>query len=156
MLKKIDNDFLCPISYQTPDDLFRYFFEVWNGIPYIETDRNGSQIQDATGFFAINRILSFSPVPSNNKFSKVNYNCLLTIATPSDDRQEIETLDRIGQYDEIIKLMANLEWINIFRSYFLCCDFEIENLNFVPVYNVNTNALAINYTGLEITFNLTI
>lgn len=163
ILKPIDHTFNCVVDPQTPDDIFKYILGGFNDLLYIETDNAGSQIRPvATKFFAVNRLITFGPVQTvdtsrvNAKYSQMSYDCLLTIAKPSDARQEVETISAPGQFDEITKEFLTKEFINIFRSYFACCGQTITALRIRPVWNVNTYVPATNYTGVEITFTLTI
>lgn len=160
ILKPIDETFVCVSNPTTPDDILNYVLGVFNGIAYVETDNNGAYLQNIAynEFFAVNRLLFFGPVASgaNNRYSGMTYDCLLTIARPSDPRQEVETIDVPGQFDEITKEFLTLDFINAFKSYFSCCGQSIANPRIKPVWNVNTYVPAINYSGVEITFTLTI
>jgi hypothetical protein len=164
ILKPIDENYLCVVDPQTPDDIFKYVFGVFNDLLFIETDNAGSQLRPVFDkFFAVNRLLAFGPIlnannQTANKYRQMSYNCLLTIAKPSDAGQEVENteLSRVGQFDEITSQFLTLDFANTFKKYFTCCGQEIENLRIRPVWNVNTYMLATNYTGVEITFTLTI
>ena len=165
ILKPIDQDFICVVDPKTPDDLFKYVLSEFNDMLYLETDNNGSQIRpQADKFFAVNRLVAFGPVQTvdssrtANKYSRMTYDCLLTIAKPSDARQEVENteLTNQGQFDEITKLFLALEFSNTFKKYFSCCGQEITAIRIRTVWNVNTYVLATNYTGVEITFTLVI
>lgn len=164
ILKPIDGTFVCPLNVQTPDDIFKYVLGVFNDMLFIETDNNGSQLRPiATKFFAVNRLLAFGPLSSANsltanKYSRMSYDCLLTIAKPSDASQEVENTEQtnVGQFDEITSQFLTLDFINYFGSYFKCCGYEITAPRIRPVWNVNTYMPATNYSGVEITFTLTI
>ena len=165
ILKPIDENFICVVDPQTPDQLLSYVLGVFSDMLYIETDNNGSQLRPKHDqFFAVNRLLAFGPVQNtdsartNNKYSRMSYDCLLTIAKPSDARQEVENteLTNVGQFDEITKQFLGLDFVNTFKSYFSCCGQTITAPRITPVWNVNTFMLATNYTGVEITFTLTI
>jgi len=164
ILKPIDETFNCVVNPQTPDDIFKYIFGEFNDLLFIQTDNNGSQIRPVHDkFFAVNRLLAFGPVvnansQTANKYSRMSYDCLLTIAKPSDARQEVENTEQtnVGQFDEITSQFLTLDFANTFKKYFTCCGQEIENIRIRPVWNVNTYVLATNYTGVEITFTLTI
>jgi hypothetical protein len=165
ILKPIDETYNCVVNPQTPDDLLKYVLGTFNDMLYIETDNNGSQLQpQADKFFAVNRLLAFGPVQTTdssrtaNKYSRMSYDCLLTIAKPSDARQEIENteLTNVGQFDAITSQFLGIDFPNTFRKYFTCCGQEITAPRIRPVWNVNTYMLGTNYTGVEITFTLTI
>jgi len=165
VLKPIDENYNCVVNPQTPDELFAYVLGVFNDMLYVETDNNGSQLQPAADkFFAVNRLLAFGPVQTTdssrtaNKYSRMSYDCLLTIAKPSDARQEVENteLTNQGQFDEITSQFLGLDFSNTFRKYFTCCGQDITAPRIRPVWNVNTYMLGTNYTGVEITFTLTI
>lgn len=165
ILKPIDETYICVVNPQTPDQLFAYIFGVFNDMLYVETDNNGSQLRPAADkFFAVNRLLAFGPVQTTdssrttNKYSRMTYDCLLTIAKPSDARQEVENteLTNQGQFDEITSQFLALAFSNTFRKYFTCCGQDVAALRIRPVWNVNTYMLGTNYTGVEITFTLTI
>lgn len=165
ILKPRDETYVCVVNPQTPDDLFAYVLGVFNDMLYIETDNNGSQLRPAADkFFAVNRLIAFGPVQitdssrTANKYSRMSYDCLLTIAKPSDARQEVENteLTNQGQFDEITSQFLGLDFSNTFRKYFSCCGQDITAPRIRPVWNVNTYVPATNYTGVEITFTLTI
>lgn len=163
ILKPIDETFVCVNEPETPDDIFKYVFGVFNDMLFIETDNAGSQIRPKAGlYFAINRLLAFGPVQtsslSNLRYSRMTYDCLLTIAKPSDAGQEVENteLTNEGQFDAITKEFLTLAFANTFKSYFGCCGHEITAFRIRPVWNVNTYAPATNYTGVEINFTLTL
>ena len=165
ILKPIDGTFACVVNPQTPDDIFKYIFGVFNDMLFLETDNAGSQVRPVpTKFFAINRLLAFDPQEissANNtrvRYSRMSYDCLLTIAKPSDAGQEVENteLTNQGQFDEITKEFLTLQFANTFKSYFSCCDQTLTGFRIRPVWNVNTYAPATNYTGIEINFTLTI
>lgn len=165
ILKPIDQTFVCVTNPETPDDILKYVLGVFNDLLFIETDNAGSQLRPvANKFFAVNRLLAFGPVQlsSNtrtaNRYSQMSYDCLLTIAKPSDASQEVESTEitRVGQFDEITTEFLKLEFINTFKSYFSCCDQMISPPRIRPVWNVNTYMPATNYSGVEITFTLTI
>jgi hypothetical protein len=158
ILKSLDETFVCAVA-TTPDDVLANIFG-FNDLLYVETDVAGSQLQNLnpTLFFAVNRVLTYGPVVNNsrNRYAQMKYDCMLTIARPSDARQEVETLDVPGQFDEITKELLTLDFINTFKSYFSCCDHLIEAIRCRPVWNVNTVVPAVNYSGVEITFSVTI
>ena len=158
ILKPIDGTFICALA-KTPGAVLAGFF-AYNNLLYVETDVAGSQLQPANGlYFGVNRVLAYGPVVNNsrNRYAQMQYDCMLTIATPSDARQEIETVDIIpGQFDLITKELLTLEFINTFKSYFTCCDYLIEAIRCRPVWNVNAMMPATNYTGVEINFTVTI
>lgn len=156
ILKPIDENYICPLA-TSPDDILRVLFE-FNGITYGETDIAGSQLQnlDPYKFFAINRLLNFVPVASNNKYSQATYNCLLTIAKPINHDLEVETVNVPGQFDTITKELLDLAFINQLRAYFKCCDYQIEITNVTPIWNSNRVAPAVNYSGVEINYSVTI
>lgn len=165
ILKPIDSGFTCVTDPQTPDDILSYVLGVFNDLLFIETDNAGSQLRPvADKFFAVNRLLAFGPVqtadPSRTavRYSSMNYDCLLTIAKPSDASQEVENTEQtnVGQFDEITSQFLGLDFVNTFKSYFSCCGQKITAPRIRPVWNVNTYMLATNYTGVEITFTLTI
>jgi len=165
ILKPIDETFVCVANPQTPDAIFKYVLGEFSNLLYIETDNMGSQLRPKPDqFFAVNRLLAFGPVQTsdnsrtNNKYSSASFDCLLTIAKPSDARQEIENteLTNVGQFDEITSQFLKLDFINTLRSYFACCGQTITAPRIRPVWNVNTYMPAVNYTGVEITFTLTI
>lgn len=164
ILKPIDNTFVCVVDPLTPDAILKYVLGIFNDMLYIETDNNGSQVRPISNkFFAVNRLLNFGPVQNvdsnrtNNKYSRMSYDCLLTIAKPSDAGQEIENTEitQEGQFDEITSQFLTLEFINILKSYFSCCGQNITAPRIKPVWNVNTYMPAVNYSGVEITFTLT-
>lgn len=158
ILKPIDETFSCVLA-TTPDEVLANIF-TFNNLLYVETDLAGSQLQPANGlYFGVNRVLAYGPVANNsrNRYAQMQYDCMLTIATPSDARQEIETVDtNTGQFDLITKELLTLDFINTFKSYFTCCDYLIGVIRCHPVWNVNTMMPATNYTGVEINFSVTI
>ena len=159
ILKPIDGNYVCVVNPLSPDDVFKYVLGAFNDILYIETDNAGAQLRPVDGkYFAVNRLIAFGPVEhlSNNKYSSMAYDCLLTIATPSNASLEVETVDVPGQFDTITKEFLTLDFINIFKSYFSCCDMRVTAPRIRPVWNVGTYAPAVNYSGVEITFTLTI
>ena len=158
ILKPIDGTFSCVLA-TTPDEVLANIF-TFNDLLYVETDVAGSQLQPAEGlWFGVNRVLAYGPIANNsrNRYAQMSYDCMLTIATPSDARQEVETVDtKAGQFEQITKELLTLDFINTFKSYFTCCDYLIENIRCRPVWNVNTMMPATNYTGVEINFTVTI
>ena len=156
ILKPIDENYICPLA-TSPDDILRTLFD-FNNIVYVETDIVGSQLQnvDPYSFFAVNRLLNFNPIASNNKYSQAVYNCVLTIAKPSNPALEVETINVSGQFDTITKELLKLEFINQLRAYFKCCDFEMNITSVTPFWNSNKVVPAINHTGIEINFNVKI
>lgn len=163
ILKPIDGTFACVNEPETPDDIFKCVFGVFNDMLFLETDNAGSQVRPVPNkFFAINRLLAFGPAVVSNqanlKYSRMSYDCLLTIAKPSNASQEVENteLTNEGQFDAITKEFLTLQFSNTFKSYFGCCGHEITGFRIRPVWNVNTYAPAVNYSGVEINFTLTI
>lgn len=158
ILKPIDETFVCPVAV-SPDNVLANFF-TFNELLYIETDIAGSQLSDVDpySFFGVNRVLSFAPIAANSraKYSQLKYECILTIAKPVDPSLEVETVNVPGQFDTITKELLTLEFINTFKSYFTCCGFLIENIRCVPIWNSNRAVPAINHTGVEITYTVTI
>lgn len=158
ILKPIDDNYVCAVAY-TPADILRAI-SVFNGLVYVETDSKGSQLRDLSpyDFFMVNRVLSFGPVQqtSSNKYSRMRYECLLTIAQPINPDLEVETVNVPGQFDEITAQFLTLEFTNLFRAYFNCCGHTVDNIRFRPIWNSNVAIPAINHSGVEITFNLTI
>jgi len=150
ILKPIDEDWVCPIA-ETPDGVLSGIF-AFSDLLYIETDIAGSQLKDIDpySFFAVNRVLNFAPIAqsSRSKYSQLRYECLLTIAKPVDPSLEVETVNVPGQFDTITKELLTLGFINTFKSYFTCCDFLIENIRCVPIWNSNRAVPAINHTGV--------
>lgn len=157
VLKPIDNDYICPASVASPDDFLKVLF-AFNDIVCIETDITGSQLQnlDPYSFFAVNRVLNFVPVATNNKYSQAAYNCLLTIAKPINPDLEVETVNVAGQFDTITKGLLSLEFINTLRSYFKCCDYPMEVTSVTPIWNSTRAVPAVNHSGVEINFTVTI
>jgi len=158
ILKPIDETFTCVVA-TTPDNVLANIFN-FNDLLYIETDIAGSQLQnlDPYSFFAVNRVLTFGPVVNNsrNKYAQMRYDCLLTIAKPINADLEVETVNVEGQFDTITKELLTLEFINTFKSYFTCCDYLIETIRLRPIFNSNVATPAVNHTGVEITFSVTI
>jgi len=105
ILKPIDETFACVLA-TTPDEVLANIF-TFNDLLYVETDVAGSQLQPASGlYFGVNMVLAYSPIANNsrNRYAQMSYDCMLTIATPSDARQEVETVDtKAGQFDQITK-----------------------------------------------------
>lgn len=165
ILKPVDGTYICVADPKTPDELLAYILGEFNDMLYIETDNNGSQLRPSFDkFFAVNRLLAFGPVDIDsraktlNRYKQMSYDCLLTIAKPTNAGQEIENteLTNVGQFGEITKEFITLEFANIFRSYFSCCGQDMAAPRIRPVWNVNTYMPAVNYSGVEITFTLTI
>jgi hypothetical protein len=158
ILKAIDETYTCPIAV-TPDDILKSIF-AFNAMKYVETDSNGSQLQnlDPYTFFGVNRVLAYGPVSNNsrNKYTQMTYDCLLTFAKPISPDLEIESINVEGQFDSITKGLLEREFINTFKSYFTCCDYLIEAIRCRPIFNSNLAVAAINHSGIEITFTLTI
>ena len=156
ILKPIDENYTC-VDANTPDDILRSFFG-FNGITYVETDIAGSQLQnlDPYSFFAVNRVLNLVPLAGQNRYSRATYNCLLTIAKPINHDLEVETVNVLGQFDTITKELLSLEFLNTLRSYFKCCDYEIVITNVTPIWNSTRVVPAVNHSGVEINYTVTI
>ena len=156
ILKPIDETYTCAAA-NTPDDILRSFFG-FNGITYVETDIAGSQLQnlDPYSFFAVNRVLNLVPLAGQNRYSQASYNCLLTIAKPINHDLEVETVNVLGQFDTITKELISLEFLNTLRSYFKCCDYEIVITNVTPIWNSTRAVPAVNHSGVEINYTVTI
>ena len=156
ILKPIDENYTC-VDANTPDDILRAFFG-FNGITYVETDIAGSQLQnlDPYSFFAVNRVLNLVPLAGQNRYSQATYNCLLTIAKPINHDLEVETVNVLGQFDKITKELISLEFLNTLRSYFKCCDYEIVITNVTPIWNSTRAVPAVNHSGVEINYTVTI
>ena len=156
ILKPIDENYTC-VDANTPDDILRLLFG-FNGISYVETDIAGSQLQnlDPYSFFAVNRVLNLTPIASTNRYSQVTYNCLLTIAKPINHDLEVETVNVQGQFDTITKELISLEFLNTLRSYFKCCDYKIVITNVTPIWNSTRAVPAVNHSGVEINYTVTI
>ena len=156
ILKPIDENYTC-VDANTPDDILRSFFG-FNGIVYVETDIAGSQLQnlDPYSFFAVNRVLNLTPITSTNRYSQATYNCLLTVAKPINHDLEVETVNVLGQFDTITKELISLEFLNTLRSYFKCCDYEIVITNVTPIWNSTRAVPAVNHSGIEINYTVTI
>ena len=158
ILKPINEAFNCAVA-TTPDDVLSNIF-AFNELLYIETDIAGAQLKDLDpyAYFGVNRVLNFAPVSSNsrNRFSEMRYECLLTLAKPIDPALEVETVSVPGQFDTITKELLGLDFVNTFKSYFSCCDYAIENIRLTPIWNSNRAVPAINHTGVEINFTVTI
>jgi hypothetical protein len=154
ILKPIDDKFICPVIGSDIDDILKNIFD-FNNINFIETDVFGSQINpDPYCFFAINRILLIRPIAKNsiNKYSSASYDCILTIAKPSDASIEIESTNVDGQFEIITKQFLNLEFINTLRSYFRCCGYNINIQQIRPIWNSTQSAKRVNHSGVEINF----
>ena len=156
ILKPIDETYTC-VAATTPDDILRSFFG-FNNIVYVETDIAGSQLQnlDPYSFFAVNRVLNLVPLAGQNRYSRATYNCLLTIAKPINHDLEVETVNVLGQFDTITKELLSLEFLNTLRSYFKCCDYEIVITNVTPIWNSIRAVPAVNHSGIEINYTVTI
>ena len=156
ILKPIDENYTC-VDANTPDDILRAFFG-FNSITYVETDIAGSQLQnlDPYSFFAVNRVLNLVPLAGQNRYSQATYNCLLTIAKPINHDLEVETVNVPGQFDTITKELLSLEFLNTLRSYFKCCDYEIVITNVTPIWNSVRAVPAVNHSGVEINYTVTI
>ena len=156
ILKPIDENYTC-VDANTPDDILRAFFG-FNSIVYVETDIAGSQLQnlDPYSFFAVNRVLNLVPLAGQNRYSQATYNCLLTIAKPINHDLEVETVNVLGQFDKITKELISLEFLNTLRSYFKCCDYEIVITNVTPIWNSTRAVPAVNHSGVEINYTVTI
>lgn len=156
ILKPIDENYTC-VDVTTPDDILRSFFG-FNSIVYIETDIAGSQLQnlDPYSFFAVNRVLNLVPLAGQNRYSQAAYNCLLTIAKPINHDLEVETVNVQGQFDTITKELLSLEFLNTLRSYFKCCDYEIVITNVTPIWNSTRAVPAVNHSGVEINYTVTL
>ena len=156
ILKPIDETYTC-VAATTPDDILRSFFG-FNNIVYVETDIAGSQLQnlDPYSFFAVNRVLNLVPLAGQNRYSRATYNCLLTIAKPINHDLEVETVNVLGQFDTITKELLSLEFLNTLRSYFKCCDYEIVITNVTPIWNSTRAVPAVNHSGIEINYTVTI
>ena len=156
ILKPIDETYTCADA-NTPDDILRSFFD-FNSIVYIETDIAGSQLQnlDPYSFFAVNRVLNLVPLAGQNRYSQASYNCLLTIAKPINHDLEVETVNVLGQFDTITKELISLEFLNTLRSYFKCCDYEIVITNVTPIWNSARAVPAVNHSGIEINYTVSI
>ena len=156
ILKPIDETYIC-VDATTPDDILRSFFD-FNNIVYVETDIAGSQLQnlDPYSFFAVNRVLNLVPLAGQNRYSRATYNCLLTIAKPINHDLEVETVNVQGQFDTITKELISLEFLNTLRSYFKCCDYEIVITNVTPIWNSTRAVPAVNHSGIEINYTVTI
>ena len=156
ILKPIDENYTC-VDANTPDDILRAFFG-FNSIVYVETDIAGSQLQnlDPYSFFAVNRVLNLVPLAGQNRYSQATYNCLLTIAKPINHDLEVETVNVLGQFDKITKELLSLEFLNTLRSYFKCCDYEIVINNVTPIWNSTRAVPAVNHSGVEINYTVTL
>ena len=156
ILKPIDETYTC-VDATTPDDILRSLFG-FNGIAYVETDIAGSQLQnlDPYSFFAVNRVLNLVPLAGQNRYSRATYNCLLTIAKPINHDLEVETVNVLGQFDTITKELLSLGFLNTLRSYFKCCDYEIAITNATPIWNSTRAVPAVNHSGIEINYTVTI
>jgi len=157
ILKPIDETFACVLA-TTPDEVLANIF-TFNDLLYVETDVAGSQLQPASGlYFGVNRVIAYGPIANNsrNRYAQMKYDCLLTIAKPINADLEVETVNVPGQFDTITKELLTLEFINTFKSYFTCCDYLIEAIRLRPIFNSNVATPAVNHTGVEINFTVTI
>ena len=158
ILKPIDANYLKIVAL-SPDDLLKNIFD-FNELVYLESDANGSQVEtlDNYSFFGINRVLNYRPIANNsrNKYSEMAYDCVLTFAKPESPDLTIETLNVEGQFDTITKELLKLEFVNTFKSYFTCSGYLIEEIRLRPIYNSTAAVQAVNHTGVEINFTLTI
>ncbi len=156
ILKPIDETYTC-VEATTPDDILRSLFG-FNGITYVETDIAGSQLQnlDPYIFFAVNRVLNLVPLAGQNRYSRATYNGLLTIAKPINHDLEVETVNVQGQFDTITKELISLEFLNTLRSYFKCCDYEMVITNVTPIWNSTRAVPAVNHSGVEINYTVTL
>ena len=156
ILKPIDGTYICPTDL-TLDSLLATAFD-FNGMIYIETDIAGSQLQnlDPYSFFAVNRVINMQPISSTNRYSQANYNCLLTIAQPADASLEVETINVDGQFATITEKLMTLEFLNTLRSYVKCCGAPMSITTVTPIYNSNRAVPAVNHSGIEINYQITI
>jgi hypothetical protein len=156
MLRPIDIDYSCPIDGSDIDDVLKNIFN-FNNIKFIQTDQAGSQLDtDPYSFFAINRVLLIKPIAknTNNRYSSATYDCLLTIAKPTDASQEVETVNIDGQFETITKEFLTLTFLNTLRSYFKCCGYGVNIIQVRPIFNSTIAAKRLNHSGVEI--NLTV
>lgn len=150
MLRKINTDWNCATDFGV-DAILKNIFD-FNNITYIEADITGAQLNaDPYSYFAINRIISFKPINSYNKYSLFAFDCVLTIAKPADASMEV-----FDQYDKIVKPFLNPEFANVFRSYFSCCDLKLTINQIKPIYNSTSAVKNVNHSGVEITFTVEI
>lgn len=158
ILKPIDENWTCPAPDSDIDGVFKNIF-LFNEMEFVQTDAAGSQINsDPYKFFAINRVLLIRPISKNpnNRYSSANYDCLLTIAKPTDSSQEVETVSVNGQFDEITKEFLNISFANTLKSYFQCCDYKIVITQIRPIWNSTVAAKRINHSGVEINLSVEI
>ena len=157
ILKPIDGSWTCPAQGADIDDVLRNLFG-FNSIKFIETDAAGAEMDsDPYSFFAINRVLLIRPIAKNriNKYSSASYDCLLTIARAVDPSMEVESVQSVdGQFDTITREFTKLDFLNVLRSYFTCCDYAVTITQVRPIWNSTTAAKRVNHSGVEI--NLTI
>jgi hypothetical protein len=158
ILKPIDDGYVCTVAV-SPADILKAI-AAFNGMVYVETDAKGSQLRDLSpyDFFMVNRVLAFGPATqtSTNRYSKMRYECLLTIAQPINPDLEVETVNVPGQFDEITAQFLTLDFTNTFRAYFNCCGYTIDTIRFRPIWNSTVAVPAINHSGVEISFNVTL
>ena len=156
ILKPIDKTYTC-VDLRSRRNIKKTIFG-FNNIVYVETDIAGSQLQnlDPYSFFAVNRVLNLVPLAGQNRYSQASYNCLLTIAKPINHDLEVETVNVLGQFDTITKELLSLEFLNTLRSYFKCCDYEIVITNVTPIWNSTRAVPAVNHSGIEINYTVTI
>ena len=81
---------------------------------------------------------------------------MLTIAKPINHDLEVETVNVLGQFDTITKELISLEFLNTLRSYFKCCDYEIVITNVTPIWNSARAVPAVNHSGVEINYTITL
>lgn len=159
ILKPKDITFNCPAPGADLNAILLNAFR-FSGIKFIQTDTAGGTLhnQPPTNFFAANRVVQVRPIETrpSAKYSSLNYDCVLTLARPVNAGLEVQTVNVDGQYTVIVEELLSLSFINTFKSYFTCCDYPIQVAGVRPVYNRNDAVKDINYTGVEITFTITL
>jgi hypothetical protein len=142
--------------YQPPDvadtsDLFKYIAE-YNGLQYYDTDSTGvtpNEIQ--ANLFFINRVDVATPAEA---YSRMKFDGVLFIGQPSDIGTDVNASSfSNGQYDDIVKVLLNLEFVNDLRNY-IACDYQVNINSLRPLYNSVKYTKATNCTGVEVAYSI--
>jgi len=158
ILKPIDETWFCPAPGAGVNEVLKKLFD-FNSINFIQTDAAGSSMDaDPYAFFAVNRVLLVRPVVGNpnNRYTAVNYDCLLTIARAVTPSLEVETGSVDGQFDTITKELITAEFLNTLKSYFRCCGYGVTINQVRPIWNSTAAVKRVNHSGVEITLTIEI
>lgn len=150
ILKPKDGAYILP-AIADPSDLWGYI-AAYNSFQYYETDTTGvtpNEILPAV--FFIDRIDLATPVEAR---ARMKYDGVLFIGVPSDIAIDTNASTfNTGQFENIVKMLLNLEFANELTNY-VACDFQTLINSLRPLYNSVKYTKATNCTGVEVYYSI--